>query len=157
MPFDTSDLDTRETALLALEYVRNGARWFEEAAQEQRYGDEVLRVLSEVAAANREFAGDLEIRIEEHFGTAGEFEVKRVRGLKRPDWLVEATSPVTTRRDVLEVATAEQEEHYQFFLQEESEVDDPWLQRLFGDLGRHARRVLVFLEEEREGILDQEG
>lgn len=157
MPFDFSELDERETALLALEYLRANARWCEQAAEETQYGAEITGTLCEVGAANRGFARDLAVRIEEHFGSVEGLAEETVRGLKRPDWLVDVTSEVTTGRDVLEVATAEQEEHYQFFLQQESEVEDPWLQQMFADLAGHARRAIVFLEEEREDVIELEG
>jgi len=157
MPFDFSDLSDQETALLALEYVRSNGRWFEQAAEETQYGDEVIGILREVAAAYRTFGRDLETRIEEHFGELGTLAEGTIRGLKRPHWLVVAESPETTKRDALDVATAEQEEHYQFFMREAAELEDPWMRHLFQELARHARTVLVYLEEEREGVLDNEG
>ena len=59
MPFDYSDLEPREMARLALEYVRETASWFEQAPGESVMGSEATHVLTAVAESSRTFSHDL--------------------------------------------------------------------------------------------------
>ncbi len=115
-------------------------------------------MFAEAAASTRSFADDLEGRVAEQFGPAKAAEDTLLYHTKRPAWLVVAGRETDyTAEELLEVATSEQEEHYQFFLQEQDEVDDPWVRRLFRELSGHARRLVLYLEGEREGVVDRDG
>lgn len=156
MPFDYSELEPQEIALLALEYLKINAHWLEQAASEVGEG-EVSRVLAEVALETHGFADDLDASIAEQFGgrtRAAEVPSER---LNRAPNLVEVDAAELTVEDLLEAATAEQEESYQFFMQEANELEDPWVREMFERLSQHARKMVVLLEEERERIQDDEG
>lgn len=155
MPFDYSELEPDEIALLALEYLKINAHWLEQVAAECGEG-EVSRVLAEVVSQTHSFADDLDASIAEHFdGRTRAAEVPSQRLNRSPD-LVEVDASELTVEDLLETATAEQEESYQFFMQEASEVEDPWVREMFEKLSAHSRRMVVLLEEERERIQDDD-
>jgi len=157
LPFDYSDLDAAETALLALEYLRASARWFEDAARSSASDGEAERMMSEVASSSRAFADDLERRITDQFGAVRSSERLLQARTKRPDWLVRVGETDYSTEELLEVATSEQEEYYQFFVQQQDEVEDRWVEALFRELAEHARRLVVYLEGERQGVLDRDG
>jgi hypothetical protein len=155
MAFDYSDLDPHEIALLALEYLKANAHWLELAAGECEEG-EVSRVLVGVADQTHVIADDLDAAIAEHFdGRTRDAEHTSER-LGRSADIVEAEVADLTTEDLLEAATSEHEESYQFFVQETEEVEDPWVRELFERLAKHARRMVVLLEEERERVLDDD-
>ena len=166
MPFELIDLSPREAALLSLEYLRASSRWFEEAADENAYGPEVAGLFAEAAAGARAAGQDLEGAIVDRFGQIEGSEPLR-QHLKRPNWLVPAESAESrdtstdvseiTAEEILETALSEQEEHYQFFVRQESETDDTWLRERFAGLASYARQLVVALEEEREVVLEREG
>lgn len=160
MPFDYGDLETPEVALLALEYLRNTATTMQEAAAGGGTIDgETARALSEVASSIARLHGDLEARMHAHYGDAVPEDARLSARLHRQGILVayDEPGPEVGSLDVLEVACAEQEEIYQFFLEEAQVVDDPWLRQLFLDIGEHAHGIVQYLEAERESLADAEG
>ena len=42
-------------------------------------------------------------------------------------------------------------------MQGESDLSDPWLRELFVEIAGHGRKVLLYLEEGRESLLESEG
>lgn len=155
MAFDYAELEPHEIALLALEYLKSNAHWLEQAAAECGEG-EVSRVLTEVAAQTHDFANELDVSIAEHFSGRTRNAEAPSRRLNRPPDLLEAEQGDLSAEELLEAATAEHEESYQFFLQEANEVEEDWVREMFERLSEHARRVVVVLEEERERILDED-
>lgn len=155
MAFDYSDLEPHEIALLALEYLKTNAHWLELAASECSEG-EVSRVLEEVADETHAFADELDASIAEHFdGRTRDAEHGTERLIRSAD-LVEVDVSDLTAEDMLLTATAEHEESYQFFMQEANEIEDVWVREMFEQLAKHARKVVVLLEEERERVEDDE-
>lgn len=155
MAFDYSELEPHEIALLALEYLKSNAHWLEQAAAECGEG-EVSRVLVEVAIETHGFADDLDASIAEHFsGRTRQAEVPS-RRINRPADLVGTDPGDLTPEDLLEAATAEHEESYQFFMQEANEVEDDWVREMFERLSEHSRSVVIVLEEERERIQEED-
>lgn len=161
MTFDTDDLDPPEAALLALEYLQYTATWMEESADADVVGDETARVLTDAATSIRTLHGDLDVRLREHYGDALPQDAARPVRLRRKPSLVpyeEAeVEPEENSADLIEVACAEQEETYHFFVEEAERVQDAWLQELLRDVARHARGLLLYLEGERESVADRDG
>ncbi len=157
MGFDLDELEPHDTALLALEELRASARWFEQAADSERIGAEVALLLRDAAAAVRDEHERLIERVRERFGDLMPAERVRRDAAKRPAWLVQLPGSDITAEELLEVAISEQEEQYQFFLQQEAEASDPWLRSVLADLATQAKHRVILLEEEREGIVDRDG
>ena len=153
MPFDYTDLEPHEVALLALQYLKANAHWMELAASECDEG-EVSRVLGAIAEETHAFGDNLDAVIAEHFdGRTRDAEHTTERLTRSPD-LIEAEVADMSALDLLEASTAEHEESYQFFMQEASEVEDTWVREMFEHLAEHSRKVVVLLEEERERVQD---
>lgn len=159
MVFEYADLETVEVALLALEHLRDTARWLEESSDAATVGEEPARMMTEAAGSILDLHDRVEVRLAERFGD----EIPEGAGLaarlrRRPTIVsLRGLGAEVEPRDVLEVASAEQEETYRFFLQEATEVEDPWLRELFEELADHAHSVVLLLEGEREALLDAEG
>lgn len=155
MPFDYSDLDAPEIALLALEHLRAHGQWLDGLSEAEEM-DQVARTLSAAAAQVREIADDVEMRIQDHFEDLPDVSEQQER-LRRPPELREPNLEDISTMDLVEAATSEQEETYQFFMSEAEEVDDEWLADLFREIADTVRRVVIYLEEEREQLLDDYG
>lgn len=159
MVFEYAGLDAVEVALVALEHLRDSARWLEESSDAATVGDEAARMMTEAAASILDLHDRVEARLAERFGD----EIPEGAGLaarlrRKPSLVsVRGPGPDVEPRDVLEVATAEQEETYQFFLEEAEAIDDPWLRDLFEEIAAHSHSVVLFLEGERQLLVDAEG
>jgi len=159
MVFEYGDLDAVEVALLALEHLRDSARWLEESSDAATLGEEPARVMKEAAGSILDLHDRVELRLAERFGD----EIPEGAGLearlrRKPSFVsIRGPGPEVEPRDVLEIASTEQEETYQFFLEEAQEIEDPWLRDLFEEVAVHAHSVVLFLEGEREAIVDAEG
>lgn len=161
MPFDTSDLDGFEVAQLAVEYLRDAARWLEDASQEvggeSLASAEASRVLSACSESTRGFLGRLEGRVGSRFGDVLPTDRSlRSRLRQRPE-LVSHNGSERSLLEVLEVAASEEEDTYQFFLEEAELVEDPWLRATLVEIADHTRGVLVYLEEELETLREAQG
>lgn len=159
MGFEYQELEPSEIAFLALEYLRNAASWMEEAAQDDALAGEVARVLTSAARSTREFHDALQARVYDRYSDSVPRRSKLARRVRRRSDLVSYDD--LERHDgaiaVLEIACAEEEEAYQSFVNEAAEIDDPWLRDLFEELARHTRSVILYLEAERESLVDTEG
>lgn len=158
MGFEYEELEPPEVASLALEYVRNAAGWLEEAAANEDLADEVRRVLAAAGRSTRQFHEVLESRVRDRYGdelpAAGRLS-HRLR--RRPDLVSWEELESDSAVGLLEVASAEEEAAYQYFLDAVEEVDDTWLQELFREMAHHTRGVVQYLEAEREVLADSEG
>lgn len=161
MPFDTSDLDAVEVAQLAVDYLREAARWLEDASRE--VGGETLasaeasRVLGACSESTRGFLARLEARIVRRFGDVLPANRSLRHRLPRRPEMVSHNGAERSLLEVLEVAASEEEDTYQFFLEEAEVVEDPWLRDTLVETADHTRRVLVYLEEELETLREAEG
>lgn len=158
MGFEYEELEPPEVASLALEYLRNAAGWLEEAAATESLAEEVRRVLDAAGRSTREFHDVLESRIRDRYGD----ELPPVGRLahrlrRRPDLVSWEDLESDSAVGLLEVASAEEESAYQYFLDAAEDSDDPWLRDLFGEIARHTRGVVQYLEAERESLADAEG
>lgn len=159
MGFEYEELDPREVATLALEYLRSAAGWLEAAAEQDDIPDEVRRVLAATGRSTLDFHDTLQARILDRYGE----ELPLARSLsdrlrRRPDLVsVDEVEPDSGAVGLLEVASAEEEAAYQYFLDAADSVEDPWLQELFAEMARHTRGVVQYLEAEREILADAEG
>lgn len=157
--FEYGDLDPEEAALLALEHVRATARWLAQAAHDDVVDDETARVFGTAAEATHDFARELELVLEERVDATVPQPTDLITRLhRRPDLLTFTDDgPEVSPQDLFEIACTEQEEAYEFFLGEADGLDDPWLKAVFEEITRHARGVLLYLEEQREALIDREG
>lgn len=160
MGFQYEDLEPPEVAALALEYLRSAAQWLEEA-EAGAIPDEVQRVLSSAGRSTRDFHDAIRARVLDRYGD----EVPEARRLshrlrRRPDLVSYddlALEPASGALGLLEVASAEEESAYQFFVESQADTEDPWLRDLFAELARHTRSVVLYLEAERETLAEAEG
>lgn len=157
MDFEFRDLNAKQLARLALEYVRETASWLEGAPGESVMGQEAAQVLSAAAESSRAFSRDLEIRIEERFKTTSMPDGGSQDRFRRRSELTSYRGADITPKDVLEAAVAEQMESYQFFLDRAADARDPWVSRMFEDIAQHSRSILLYLESERQSFLDADG
>ncbi len=157
MPFDYSDLEPREMARLALEYVRETASWFEQAPGESVMGSEATHVLTAVAESSRTFSHDLASRFDDYIDTARLSRSELVNRLRQRSDLESYRGADITAKDVLDAACAEQEESYHFFLGTAGELSDPRLSQMFNEIAEHTRTILIYLEEERQSFREREG
>lgn len=157
MLFDVTELEPQEATLLALEQVREDALWLDRVARDADRFPELARVLAEVAVSARNFARELEEEVAEQFGEELPEIRRRGRRARRRPELVAAEEAEITDADLLEAVVTEEEETFQFFLDTADEVEDPWLAGLLEMIAMEIRSRLVFLEEEREALMESEG
>jgi len=157
LPFDYSDLEPRELARLALEYVRETASWFEQAPGESLMGSEATHVLAAVAESTRVFSQDLAGRFGEYVDSATLSSRELANRLRPRTGLESYRGADITARDVLDAACAEQQESYHFFLERAGELSDDRLSQMFTEIAEQTRAILIYLEEERKSFRDREG
>ena len=157
MPFDYSDLEPKELARLALEYVRETASWFEQAPGESVMGSEATHILAAVAESSRTFSHDLAGRFDDCLDAARLSPSELAIRLRQRSGLESYRGADITAKDVLDAACAEQEESYHFFLGKAGELSDPRLSQMFNEIAEHTRTILIYLEEERQSFREREG
>ncbi len=157
MPFDYSDLDPREMARLALEYVRETASWFEQAPGEPVMGSEATHVLAAISESSRNFSHHLASRYDDYVDASTLSPSELATRLRQRSGLESYRGADITARDVLDAACAEQQESYHFFLEKAGELKEQRLAEMFGEIAEHTRTVLIYLEEERQSFRDREG
>lgn len=157
MGFEHEELEPPEIAALSVEYLRTAARWLEDASRATT-NEEVRRALASAGRSTRDFHDGIEARVRDRYGnelpeTGGLSDRIRSRSDIVPFHDLEPDSPAA----LLEVASTEEEEAYQYFLGVGDEIDDSWLQALFAEIAEHTRSVVLYLEAERETLADAEG
>ena len=157
MPFDHSDLEPREMARLALEYVRETASWFEQAPGEPVMGSEATHVLAAIAESSRTFSHELAGRFDDYIEGAALSPGDLASRLRQRSGLESYRGADITARDVLDAACAEQQESYHFFFEKAGELEDERLSQMFSEIAEHTRATLIYLEEERQSFRDREG
>jgi hypothetical protein len=157
LPFDYSDLEPREMARLALEYVRETASWFEQAPGEPLMGSEATHVLTAISESSRDFSRHLASRYDEFIDAANLSPGELANRLRQRSGLESYRGADITARDVLDAACAEQQESYHFFLEKAGELQDQRLAEMFSEIAEHTRTILIYLEEERQSFRDREG